>query len=73
MEDGKKGGRRYLPYVFTEQGVSMLASVLRTSVASSVSVDIMRAFVIMKRYISKTEIFRCAILCLRNLQIFCEN
>lgn len=48
------GGVRKLPYVFTEQGVSMLASVLRTSVASSVSVDIMRAFVIMKRYISKT-------------------
>jgi len=48
------GGIRKLPYVFTEQGVAMLASVLRTSVASSVSVDIMRAFVIMKRYVSKT-------------------
>lgn len=48
------GGIRKLPYVFTEQGVAMLASVLRTSVASSVSIDIMRAFVIMKRYISKT-------------------
>lgn len=48
------GGVRKMPYVFTEQGVAMLASVLRTSVASSVSVDIMRAFVIMKRYISKT-------------------
>lgn len=46
------GGVRKLPYVFTEQGVAMLASVLRTSVASSVSVDIMRAFVIMKKYIS---------------------
>ena len=48
------GGVRKLPYVFTEQGVAMLASVLRTRVASSVSIDIMRAFVIMKRYISKT-------------------
>lgn len=48
------GGVRKMPYVFTEQGVAMLASVLRTNVASSVSVDIMRAFVIMKRYISKT-------------------
>lgn len=47
------GGVRKLPYVFTEQGVAMLASVLRTSVASSVSVDIMRAFVVMKKYISK--------------------
>ena len=48
------GGIRKLPYVFTEQGVSMLASVLRTSVASTVSVNIMRAFVVMKKYISKT-------------------
>lgn len=48
------GGVRKMPYVFTEQGVAMLASVLRTNVASSVSIDIMRAFVIMKKYISKT-------------------
>ena len=46
------GGVRKLPYVFTEQGVAMLASVLRTSVASKVSIDIMRAFVVMKKYIS---------------------
>ena len=38
--------KKYLPYVFTEQGVAMLASVLRTSVASEVSVKIMRAFVL---------------------------
>jgi len=48
------GGVRKLPYVFTEQGVAMLASVLRTSAASSVSIDIMRAFVVMKKYVSKT-------------------
>lgn len=48
------GGVRKLPHVFTEQGVAMLASVLRTSVASSVSIDIMRAFVVMKKYMSKT-------------------
>ena len=40
------GGVRKLPYVFTEQGVAMLASVLRTSVASEVSVKIMRSFVL---------------------------
>lgn len=39
---------KYLPYVLTEQGVAMLASVLRTSIASEISVKIMRAFVIMK-------------------------
>ena len=48
----KKGGRTILPYVFTEQGVSMLASVLKTDIATEVSVNIMRAFVAMKRYIS---------------------
>ncbi|MBQ6546936.1 MAG: ORF6N domain-containing protein [Bacilli bacterium] len=46
------GGIRKLPYVFTEQGVAMLASVLRTEVASEVSIRIMRAFVLMKKYIS---------------------
>lgn len=50
----RHGGVRKMPYVFTEQGVAMLASVLRTSVASSVSIDIMRAFVVMKKYVSKT-------------------
>ena len=43
---------RTLPHVFTEQGVAMLASVLRTNIASEVSVNIMRAFVTMKKYIS---------------------
>ena len=43
---------RTLPYVFTEQGVAMLASVLRTKIAAEVSVNIMRAFVMMKKYIS---------------------
>ena len=46
------GGIRKLPHVFTEQGVAMLASVLKTTIASKVSVDIMRAFVEMKKYIS---------------------
>jgi len=39
------GGRRYLPYVFTEQGVAMLSSVLRSPRAVAVNVEIMRAFV----------------------------
>ena len=41
-----------MPYVFTEQGVAMLATVLRTDVASEMSVAIMRAFVAMRKYIS---------------------
>lgn len=40
-----KGGRRYLPYVFTEQGVAMLSSVLQSKRAILVNVQIMRAFV----------------------------
>ena len=46
------GGTRKLPYVFTEQGVAMLATVLRTDIASEMSVAIMRAFVTMRKYIS---------------------
>ncbi len=43
------GGRRYLPYVFAEQGIAMLASVLRSTVAIKVSIEIMNAFVEMRR------------------------
>jgi hypothetical protein len=39
------GGRRYLPYVFTEQGVAMLSSVLRSRRAILVNIEIMRTFV----------------------------
>lgn len=41
----KRGGRRYLPMVFTEQGVSMLSSVLRSKRAVKVNIEIMRTFV----------------------------
>jgi hypothetical protein len=40
-----RGGRRYQPYVFTEQGVAMLSSVLRSKRAVQVNIEIMRAFV----------------------------
>jgi len=46
------GGRRYLPYVFTEQGVSMLSAVLRSDTAVQVSIRIMDAFVEMRKFIS---------------------
>lgn len=44
------GGVRKLPYAFTEQGVAMLATVLRTEVAEEVSIKIMDAFVAMRKY-----------------------
>ena len=48
------GGVRKMPHVFTEQGVAMLATVLRTSVASKMSISIMRAFVAMRHYIGNS-------------------
>jgi hypothetical protein len=53
------GGRRYLPYVFTEQGVAMLSAVLKSETAIKVSVAIMNAFVTMRRFIStNAQIFQ---------------
>lgn len=46
------GGRRYLPYVFTEQGVSMLSAVLRSQTAIDVSIKIIDSFVEMRKFIS---------------------
>jgi len=45
----KHGGRRYLPYVFTEQGVAMLSAVLRSETAVKVSIEIIHAFVEMRK------------------------
>ncbi len=44
--------RKYLPYVFTEQGVAMLSAVLRSETAISVSIQIMQAFVHMRKFIA---------------------
>jgi len=46
------GGRRYLPYVFTEQGVSMLSAVLRSQTAIEISIKIIETFVNMRKFIS---------------------
>lgn len=52
------GGRRYLPYVFTEQGVAMASAILRSHIAVKVSVEIMEAFVEMRRIlISNASLF----------------
>ena len=47
-----KGGRRYNPYVFTEQGVAMLSSVLHSETAINMSIKIINAFVMMRKYVS---------------------
>ena len=52
------GGRRYFPYVFTEQGVSMLSAVLRSKTAIEMSIKVINAFVEMRRFIqSNAQIF----------------
>lgn len=53
------GGRRKLPYAFTEQGIAMLSSVLRSPMAVDVNIRIMRAFVAMRRFIiSNAQLFQ---------------
>jgi hypothetical protein len=53
------GGRRYAPYAFTEQGVAMLSSVLRSPRAVAVNVEIMRAFVRLRQMLaSNAELAR---------------
>ena len=51
-EENNYGGRRYLPRVFTEQGIYMLATILKSSVATKVSIAIMDTFVKMRHYIN---------------------
>jgi len=53
------GGRRYLPYVFTEQGVAMLSAVLKSDIAVKMSIRIMQAFVAMRLFIyTNAQIFK---------------
>jgi hypothetical protein len=48
-----KGGNRYLPYVFTEQGVAMLSGVIHSDIAISMNIAIMRAFVAVRHVLLK--------------------
>lgn len=53
------GGTRYLPYVFTDKGILMLATILRTPIAIKVSIDIIETFVRMRSFIvNNEEVFR---------------
>ena len=52
LKNEKHGGRRNNPRVFTEQGVAMLATILKTPIATKTSIQIMDAFVLMRKYIS---------------------
>lgn len=52
LKNNSRGGRRYNPRVFTEQGVAMLATILKSNMATQMSIKIMDAFVAMRKYIS---------------------
>ena len=55
----RRGGRRYAPYAFTEQGVAMLSTVLNSELAIRVNIEIMRAFVRLRQMLaSNTELAR---------------
>lgn len=55
-EQSGRGGRRYYLYAYTEQGISMLASVLHSKIAVHVSISIMRTFVEMRRFIANNAL-----------------
>ena len=55
VTSNNKGGRRYMPFAFTEHGVIMLASLLRSDIAIQTSIKITRAFVAMRNYIMSTQ------------------
>ena len=56
-EEGS-GGRRYMPHMFTEQGIAMLSEVLKSDIATKVSINIMRAFFEMRKFVvSNREMF----------------
>ena len=58
--DGRGKHRKYLPYVFTEQGIAMLSAVLRSDVAIQVSISIMKSFVEIRRFIANNALlFEC--------------
>jgi len=57
-EENTHGGRRYMPYAFTEQGIAMLSAVLKSDIAVDVSIKIMDTFVEMRKFLlTNQELF----------------
>ena len=54
-EGNTHGGRRYMPYVFTEQGIAMLSAVLKSDIAVEVSIRIMNSFVEMRKFLLSNQ------------------
>lgn len=73
VTSSRHGGRRYHPYAFTEQGVAMLSAVLRSETAIQVSIQIMQAFVEMRRFMVSLEPLRIRLDLLEQRQIGFER
>ena len=73
LEKENYGGRRYLPYVYTEQGIAMLSGILKNEIATQVSINIMRAFVEMRKFISNNHMLFEKISSLELKQSMYEN
>ena len=56
VTSNQRGGTRYMPFAFTEQGVAMLSSILNSEVAIEININIMRAFVAVRRLISNPPV-----------------
>jgi hypothetical protein len=69
----KKGGRRYFPFVFTEQGVAMLSSILNSSISIQINISIMRVFVSLRQNKSTLESLMDKIIELKNDQLIHQN
>ena len=67
------GGRRYLPYVYSEHGIIALAGVLKSDIAAQMSVEIARAFIQMRKFIIENGDTMLALAKLQNRQIEFEN
>lgn len=72
LKEGR-GGRRYLPYVFTEQGIAMLSAVLRSDIAIQVSIRIMETFVEMRKYMANTSLLYDRMNAIEERQITYQN
>ena len=70
---GSRGGRRKLPYVFTEQGIAMLSAVLRSDIAVQVSIKVMETFVEMRKYMASTSLLYERMNTMEERQIIYQN
>ncbi|MCL2762608.1 MAG: ORF6N domain-containing protein [Treponema sp.] len=74
ISSNQHGGRRFMPFAFTEQGVAMLASVINSQKAINVNIQIMRAFVKLRHYVlSKSDEFNKISELHRLLMLHIEN